>query len=332
VPAVIARLLLAAAAAAFLAAPAHAATGADHVKALRHAHARAVSAAIVVDGKTTWTGVRGAGVRASNVFSLASVTKPYVAALTLRLADEGRLALDDTVARWLGGAVPAAAGAVTVRELLGHTSGLPDYLEDAGVERALEDPRHAWTEAELLHAVRAPSGRGDFAYSNTNYILLGAIARRAAGVPTERALATFVLGPLGLGSTSLGRTQALARRVAGGGRLPNDVWSPLFTDGGVVATAGDVARFFDALLAGGRVLRPATLDLMLAPGPDGSYGLGVYSTRLRGRTVFGHDGTYDVWNTEVLTDRATHTTIAVLLRGGTPESADATLRALAALR
>src|SRR4051812_15647116 len=300
--------------------------------ALHHARVEAGAAqaagAIAVRGRVVWAGGDGGRANERTAFSLASLSKPYVAALTLRLADEGRLTLGDRVARWLGGAVPPAAGAVTIKELLGHTSGLPDYLDDPAIERASEQPRHRWTEAELLAAVRPPENRGRFAYSNTNYVLLGAIARRAGGAGTGALLRDEVLAPLHLADTSLERTARLARRVAGGHRLPDDVWNPLFTDGGVVATAPDVARFFDALLVDRRLLRPTTLAAMLAPGPDGSYGLGIYRDTFGGATAFGHDGYYGGWSTEAASFRRSGVTGVVLLRDADAEDADAVLGAL----
>src|SRR4051794_6168178 len=151
-------------------------------RALRHgarsAGATAAQAAVAVRGKGVWSGTSGAARSGDDVFSLASVTKPFIATLALRRVEQGRLALDDTVRDRLGSAVPPDVGRVTVRELLSHTSGLSDYFADPSVRRAIPDPRHRWTEPELLHAIRPGSRPGAYRYSNSDYILLGAILRR----------------------------------------------------------------------------------------------------------------------------------------------------------
>lgn len=294
--------------------------------AVREVGAAAGAAAIVQRGRLVWSGA--AGGRRDDLFSLASLSKPYVAALVLRLAEKGRLSLTDPVSRWLGAAVPPEAGAVRVRELLDHTSGLPDYLHDDRILESLRDPRHRWTETELLRAVRAPRGRGRYAYSNANYLLLGFVARRAGGASPGDLLEREVLAPLGLRRTALERRGALARLVSGRRRLPNDVWGPLFGDGGIVASATDVARFMDALLVRRRVLRPASLRRLLARTP----GEALLHTTLGGRPVVGHDGSYGGWETIALTDRARGRTVVVLLRGARAGAAEKVVRALSRAR
>jgi D-alanyl-D-alanine carboxypeptidase len=323
---VTARLLALACAAACL-------TGAGYDDALHDvrlaAGAQQMAGAVLDHGAVVWIGADGPGAEPTDVYSLASLTKTYVAALTVRLAERGRLRLRTPIGRWLAGAIPPAAAAVTVRELLDHTSGLPDYLDDARLAEAFEDPRHHWTEAELLRAVRAPRRRGRFAYSNTNYLLLGAILRRLEHRSVAVSLARAVLRPFGLTSTSLARGSQLAARVAGDRRLPNDVWGPLWTDGGIVASVEDVARFLSALVAEGTLLGRAAREDMLGP-PDGNYALGIYSVRLRGATYWGHDGSYGGWESYALSSPATGLTFVVLAHGGGSGGPARGVRALAA--
>lgn len=291
-------------------------TGAGYDRALREARVAAgattMAGAVLDRGRVVWTGASGPGARAGDVYSLASLSKTYVAALTVELAEAGRLSLDAPIGGWLAGRVPEAAASVTVRELLDHTSGLPDYLDDPAIARGLRDSRHRWTEAELLGAVRAPEDRGTFAYSNTNYVLLGAILRRVEGRGVAASLRARILAPLGLRGTSLARSARLARRVAGGRRLPNDVWGPLWTDGGIVASAADVGRFLAALVVRERVVGPAALGEMLTDG----YGLGIYAVTLDGARYYGHDGSYGGWESEGLSSPATGRTYVVLAHGG----------------
>lgn len=306
-----------------------AATYGDALRSARRASgARQMAAAVVRDGRVVWTGAAGPGAKAGDVYSLASLTKPYTATMVLRLAARGKLALGDRLSRWLAGRIPAAAARVTVRELLDHTSGLPDYVDSDAFSDASSDPRHRWTEAELLRMVRAPRRRGTYAYSNTNYLLLGAVLRRVSGLRVDRLLTREIAQPLGLRSTSMLRGARLARRVAGHGRLPNDVWGPIWTDGGVVASAADVARFVDGLVLGGRLLDASWLQRMLA-GAYGGYGLGIYGVSLFGDRAYGHDGSYGGWETYALGVPARGLALAVLAHGGSSGGPDRALRALA---
>src|SRR4051794_39402443 len=292
----------------------------------RAASASAAQAAVAVRGRGVWSGTAGAARGPDAVFSLASITKPFIATLTLRRVEQGRLSLGDTAGRWLGDAVPGDVGAATIGELLGHTSGLTDYLADPAVQRAIGDPRHRWTEAELLRAIHRRGRPGAYRYTNSDYVLLGAILRRAGGRRTGAQLRDEVLRPLHLTHTSLDREPALARRFAGGGRQPNDHWGELFSDGGMAGTARDVTRFFDSLLVGRTLLRPTSVARMLTPGPSGSYGLGLARARVGRCRVWGHSGFYADWTTIAVTQLQAGVTITVLVRGSHKGGAAQVLR------
>ena len=136
--------------------------------------------------------------RGDERFRIGSITKTFVAALVLHLVEDGRLTLGDSVERWLPDLLPDGRS-ITVRELLSHTSGLFDYVED---ERVLRNTGRRWMPKELVavaaaHSREHPPG-GSFAYSSTNYILLGLIAERAGGATLERQLRARLFRPLGL--------------------------------------------------------------------------------------------------------------------------------------
>jgi D-alanyl-D-alanine carboxypeptidase len=305
-------------------------TGHSLTRVLRSAAARQhvphAQAAIVRDGRVIWSGTRGR-TRASDRFVLASVTKMVVATVVLRLVDQGRLGLDDPVARWIDG-IPNG-DRVTVRMLLAHRSGLSEYFDDRAVLRALADCRHRWRREELLAAIRrgrpesAPDAR--FAYRNTNYLLLGEIVERVTGAGVEAAVQREAAGPLGLGSLSFSRRvpgggrlmrghELSGRRLvdtSDGGRVPNDAIGPVWTDGGLAATARDVARFTDALL-GGRLLAPTTLAEMTSGGED-DYGLGVsVLPQPDGSRRLGHDGVYGGYTAYAFRSTQTRDTVVVL--------------------
>lgn len=260
---------------------------------------------------------RSSRMRADERFRIGSITKTFVAALVLRLAEDGRLGLDDTVERWLPGLIPGGRE-ITVRHLLSHTAGLPDYVEDA---RVVRDRERRWRPRELVllaiaHAPeRSPPGES-FAYSSTNYLVLGLIAEEAGGAPLARQLRERLFEPLGLRRTSFVPGEIRGRHVHGH-RSPSHqgivTGPPVDTSdepawwtwaaGGIVSTADDVQRFFAALLRG-RVLSPPSLREMetLVPAGRQRYGLGIATFPTPCGPAWGHTGNVQgtiavAWNT-----------------------------------
>jgi len=265
---------------------------------------------------------RGTPMRSGDRFRVGSVTKTFVAALVLQLAGEGKLSLDDTVEKWVPGLVPGG-DRITVRELLNHTSGLFDYLND-GDGTVLQpyvkgDLGHVWTPQAIVgvatkHPPHFPPG-GGWSYSNTGYIVLGLIVEAATGDALAAELKRRLFVPLGLSRTSLDASPRIAGRYAHGyyhfprkplidvtGVSPTLAWAA----GGIVSTVADLAQFYRALL-GGRVLTPDLLHAMETTTSMGvvgeDYGLGLWETRTLGfaRTfrlscaadrVWGHDGDF----------------------------------------
>jgi D-alanyl-D-alanine carboxypeptidase len=255
--------------------------------------------------------------RADDRFRVGSVTKTYVAALVLQLVEAGKLGLDDPVERWLPGLLPRGRS-ITVRHLLSHTAGLFDYVEDA---RVFRDPTRRWDPAELVSLaaahppVHSPPGRR-FAYSSTNYLVLGLIAERAGRAPLATQLREGLFEPLGLRRTSFLPGPIRGRHVHGYRApqhqgvvtgAPVDVgtrpawWT--WAAGGIVSTADDVQRFFAALLGGRVVGRPLLTEmrrLTAAAGRRYGLGLAVFPTPC-GR-AWGHTGNVQgivvvAWNT-----------------------------------
>lgn len=167
-------------------------------------------------------------VEVDDVFTIASVTKTFVAAATLRLAADGVIGLDESAARWCD----LAPADVTVRMLLDHTSRIPDYVAVPGViEAHLREPARVWDPREL---VRLATGRdAEWSYSNTNYVLLGLALEAATAKPLDAALDEVVLAPLGLQSTRLPRSRAASFAWAAGA---------------MESTPREVCRFLGALL------------------------------------------------------------------------------------
>ncbi|HKV69411.1 MAG TPA: serine hydrolase domain-containing protein, partial [Gaiellales bacterium] len=249
----------------------------------------------------------GTPMRAENRFKIGSITKTFVAAVVLDLVRDGRLHLGDTVAHWLPGLVPNGAH-ITVKQLLRHQSGLFDYFEDP---RATEpylagDLGYVWTPRALIelatsHPPNFPPGTS-FSYSNTNYLVLGLIVERATGHSLREELRRRIFKPLHLSSTRFPTSQRFGPRLAHG-----YLWSPQsrqdvtavsqslgWAAGGVVSSAGDVARFFRALL-GGDILPQRLLHEMrqtVPLGPGVGYGLGVIRVASPCGPLWGHDGSF----------------------------------------
>ena len=250
---------------------------------------------VVRDGDATRAEARGLADRARAVpmtpdvrFRAGSITKTFVAALVLDLAADGKLRLDDPVARWLPGLVPRG-DEITVRQLLRHTSGLADYVDDPRVLRA---PARRWRPEELvaLAAAQAPAGApGErFAYASTNYVVLGLVAERAGHAPLATLLARRLFAPLRLRHTGYvpgivpGRSVHGYRAPSHQGVVTGEPveaataawWAG--AAGGIVSSAEDVQRFFAALL-GGRLVGPRLLREMqtLVPAGRNRYGLGI---------------------------------------------------------
>ena len=146
--------------------------------------------ATVMTAEGTWSGTTGKadGVRDLQVddqFSIASITKSVVAAQVMLMVEAGELALDDLVADHLPADLPFDTNGATIRHLLGHRSGLPDYYELGPLENIQTDAQRVWTPTELLALVpteRTPPG-GTFFYAETNYLLLKLVIEHLRGRP-----------------------------------------------------------------------------------------------------------------------------------------------------
>jgi len=266
-------------------------------------------------------------------FRVGSITKTFVATVVLQLVGEGRLRLDDTVEAWLAGAVPNGRR-ITVRQLLNHTSGLPDYLPTLpfppGLE-FLENRWRTWTAAELIQraVVHPPTFEppgSAFAYSNTGYLLLGQIIEKVTGRTYGEEIERRVIRPLRLrGTAAPGTSPRIGRPhphgyvpIAGYGLVDYTKMNPsvMGAGGEMISTTRDLNRFFAALL-GGRLLPGYLLEEMKTQGvEDGRrYGLGLtwWRDTSCGVRVYGNDGdalAYQSWSYSTQ-DRHRQVTIAL---------------------
>jgi D-alanyl-D-alanine carboxypeptidase len=254
----------------------------------------------------------GRRMRPGLTYRVGSVTKPLVATVVLQLVAEGRLSLSDTVDRWLPGILPYG-DQVTIRQLLNHTSGVPDYVVEPLV-RLYTFPHgrfRAWRPRELVALIADqppdfPAGTA-WKYSNTGYVLAGLIVQAATGHKLGQELTRRIFRPLGLRNTffPVNRPTIPGPNARGysidpftqepGPLLDFTVYNPSLAwgAGNLTSNLGDLARFFQALL-GGRLLPGRLLAEMTTPVPTGQpgfgYGLGLAIIETPAGRLIGHDG------------------------------------------
>ncbi|MBO2451404.1 beta-lactamase family protein [Actinomadura barringtoniae] len=216
-----------------------------------------------------------------------SNTKPFIATVILQLAGEGKLSLDDTVDHWLPGLVTGNGNdgtKISIRQLLNHTSGLPDYLDKAMFDDAPVHPNTQWTPEQLVKRAmtKKPTGAPGSGptYCNTNYILAGMIIKAVTGKEPGDEVQTRIIGPLDLkGTTYPTSDPQMHGNFLHGYSIPS-IWigTPPYNDvttlnvqsygaaGGMVSTLQDLAKFQRALL-GGKLLQPAQQREVTTPVP-----------------------------------------------------------------
>lgn len=209
----------------------------------------AAAAAACTDETGTTVAVSPAGTPADGRFEIGSVTKTMTAALLALLEADGRLRLDDEVNRWMDA---GANGAVTLRQLATHTSGLPRLapnLDLHAIDQA--NPYAAFAAAQAEEGLRQAALKPDrpHLYSNFGYQLLGLVLERASGHSYEELLNERLLEPLGMTCSGTGSSGGGIRLPghAQGGEVPH--WDHLLAGaGGVEATIGDLAAYARACL------------------------------------------------------------------------------------
>ncbi|MET1073702.1 MAG: serine hydrolase domain-containing protein [Umezawaea sp.] len=262
----------------------------------------------------------GAPVPANGYFRMGSNTKTFVAVTLLQLVGEKRLSLEDTVERWLPGVVSGNGndgGRITVRQLLQHTSGIAEYLDDVAVLRSADTFRahrfdHYDAEDLVALAMAHPplfAPGTSWSYSNTNYALVGMIIAKVTGRSWADEVRARILVPLNLRQTYAPgddptvrgpHAQGYNRFVPDGPLVDTTEFNPTIADaaGALVSTPTDLARFWQAL-QGGRLLAPAqmaqTRRTVAAPDiaalmPGARYGLGIMRADTSCGVYWAHPG------------------------------------------
>jgi D-alanyl-D-alanine carboxypeptidase len=268
-----------------------------------------LSVAVTQGGRTLLAGgfglahvETGDSVRAETVFRSGSVTKQFTAAAIMRLAEQGRLSLEDDITRWLPD-FPTQGHRVTVRHLLNHTSGIRSYT-DMGlpwISRVGQD----LSQEELVALFRdepfdfAPGER--FRYNNSGYFLLGMIIERASGRSYAEYIDQEFARPLGLANTLYCPNEPAAGHAHGYRPSPNGPAPSMpmsmthpYSAGALCTTAADLVRWKHAL-ADGRVVSAESFRRMVTPetltsGAAMTYGFGLGIGDLDGERLISHSG------------------------------------------
>ena len=244
----------------------------------------------------------GTPVGASTNFRLASVSKAFTAMCVLKLVKSGKIRLEDRLSCFIPG-LPDYADEVTMRQMLGHTSGLADYEADVPVDYPGQvDEDYVVEKMRGLPSTYFTPG-SKFQYSDTGYVLLAVIVERASGVPFRRFMEREIFAPLGMSGSRLyeGEGIRIEERAfgytrRGSGFMPNDQskTSATLGDGCVYSSVNDLVKW-DHALNSGELVNGELLDEAFSPGKlnDGTpteYGLGWFIINRNGVKVLHHVG------------------------------------------
>ncbi len=279
-----------------------------------------ISAAVILPDGSMWLGASGISsdteaMDSSKRFGLGGITKTVIAALVVQLEQEGAFSVYDPVGRWIP-ELGYPTGAITIHQLLNHTSGLYRYQLSDNYARAISSqPERIWTPQEIVAEFSgepACEPGACWGESSLDYVLLGIIIERATGVPVAEHLKARFFTPLRLQDIVLYPDQtypleqmAHAWRdvtgygeyldlVEGGGERPlAGLFSSLWTSGALHATAGDLAILIKAIFEA-RIIAPAALARMLTQGPELNpgiyYGYSVVMDQIEGQPAYWHSG------------------------------------------
>jgi CubicO group peptidase (beta-lactamase class C family) len=261
-------------------------------------------------------------------FRLGSLTKQFTATLILLLQQDGKLSIADPVGKYLPDA-PKTWDKITLAELLGHTSGIPNFTADPAFS-AWRMPPHTPAE-ELAFFSSKPldfEPGSKYAYSNSNYEVLGVIVEKVSGKSYGDNLRQRLFDPLGMKDTGLDADDLiLPKRASGYAPGPkgliyarSESMTVPWAAGSLYSTTHDLLLWEHGLFDG-KILSPASLKAMTTPG-KGTYGLGVEIANVDGIAVVNHGGGIEGFNTHLSYVPEKKIAVVVLsnVSGGAPSS------------
>ena len=235
------------------------------------------------------------------VYEIGSISKQFASEAVMLLVEDGKLNLDDPIRKYLPANAPETWQKITVRNLLNHTSGLKDWTEIKEFSY-----RREYSAEEFIDLVNdfplLFQPNENWGYSNTNLPLIGIIVERASGRSFEDFVNERIIKPLNFPSIRFKHQEDVVTDRATGYVLRNDVWKNgepfrpkvIAPSGGILATAVDLARWWEAVLQG-RVVKQTSLDQMLMPAKlnDGrtvTHGFAFFTDSFNGHKMVFHHG------------------------------------------
>lgn len=309
----------------------------------------AISVGLVYDGKIVLAknyGKRsletGEPVKPTTAFAVGSVSKQFTVAAAMLLVEDGRLSLDDKVARWYPGAT--RANDITIKDLFHHVSGYPDYYPLDYVTRTMQKNISGDAIVKQYASMKLDFEPGTrWSYSNTGFIMLGRIIERISGKPLGVFLKERIFSPLGMKNSYYEpdpRGTGMAQGYSSYLLSPLTLAAPEGKGwtggaGGIYSTAEDLAKW-DIALMNGRVFKPATWQTVITPrllndGANSGYGGGHFIGARRGWMYLQHGGAVSGFlaNNLILPgQRAAFITLAASERGPVVSRLGAPIRAL----
>jgi D-alanyl-D-alanine carboxypeptidase len=299
-----------------------------------------LQATVIFPDGQPWNGVAGyadidkqCAMTLSHHLYLGSMTKLFTATLVMKEVENASLSLGQEINQWVQ--LPRAQN-ITIRNLLNHTSGLPDYARDTRFQiRWFSLPNKTWRSDELVHVIQGkplrfiPGSRHE--YSNSNYLLSGMILEKVTGKPFQEILDQFILTKLQLGNTyfltypdNIAITNGYDKTLLHLGRrnltgFRRSLESGAHAAGGVLSTSQDVAQFAHALFNGQVISRDSVTEMErfinarneALPEQTG-YGLGLRHLVIDGENLVGHTGSIPGYSGIVMHHVEKNYTIAIL--------------------
>ncbi len=259
-------------------------------------------------------------------FRLGSITKQFTATLILLLQQDGKLKIEDPVSKYLPD-TPKAWEKITLAELLGHTTGIPNFTSEHEFMTWRMNPHTVEEELAFFRDRPLESEPGTkFAYSNSNYEVLGAVIEKVSGTTYGAMLKERIFEPLGMHNSGLDTDElVLPKRAQGYTNSPKGLIHAVsesmtvpWAAGSVYSTTGDLLLWEQGLF-GGKVLNAASLKQMTTPG-KGGYALGLFVHPEGGVTVVNHGGGIEGFNSDMSYVPEKKITVIVLgnVNGGAP--------------
>ncbi len=309
-----------------------------------------VSATVIFPDGEFWNGVSGLShdtvpMDPIMLFAIGSVTKNFIATLTLKLVEDEVLSLEDPLSKWLPN-YPYIDSQITIRQLLNHTSGIYNYFDNQKIwDELMSDRTRYWTPEEVLEYLEQPyfkAGDG-WRYSNTNYLLLGMIINKATGSNLSTELNNRLFKPLGFSDFYLIQEQTLPENQA---HVYGDNWdgpirdvtflprtshdSITYGSSGIFTTSENLALWSHSLFEG-KILEEQSMNEMLnfvqfKPVANmRAYGLGVEEFTLKassGERAIGHGGGNIGTTTYMVYIPEHHVSVVVMINAFPNEGAD----------